>query len=175
MNQMTEWRKIPGFENYEASECGQIRRATSGPGTHVGRVLRQKRASKAYWYFRVSLSHNGINSDHSVHRLVAYAFLGPAPTEFHEVAHNDNNPHNNHYSNLRWATRIENMDDKIRHGTLVDGDLCWNARLTAVDFERMQDLSAAGISATKIGAYLGFSQTYVSSLLRGKYRRDLRI
>ena len=172
---MTEWRIIPGHENYGVSEDGQVKRITRGRGATLGRVLRLKKSNKGYWYYRVSLSSDDVITDCSVHRLVALAFIGPQPSEEHEVAHHDNNPLNNHFSNLRWATHRENMMDKERHGTVLRGFQCWKARLNEVDFERINDLNAAGISATKIGKYLGISQTYVSSLLRGKYRQDLRL
>ena len=47
-----------------------------------------------------------------VHRLVAYAFLGPPPSEAAwQVNHIDGNCSNNRIDNLEWATRSEN----IRH------------------------------------------------------------
>ena len=45
----------------------------------------------------------------AVHRIVATAFLGPAPTPFHVVDHIDTNRQNNRPENLRWVTRLENI------------------------------------------------------------------
>ena len=45
----------------------------------------------------------------AVHRIVATAFLGPAPTPSHVVDHIDTNRQNNRPENLRWVTRFENM------------------------------------------------------------------
>lgn len=43
-----------------------------------------------------------------VHRIVATAFHGPAPSEQHVVDHIDTNRRNNRPENLRWLTRLEN-------------------------------------------------------------------
>lgn len=44
----------------------------------------------------------------SVHRIVAFAFLGEPPTAQHVVDHIDTNRRNNRPENLRWLTRLEN-------------------------------------------------------------------
>lgn len=44
-----------------------------------------------------------------VHRIVATAFHGPAPSEQHVVDHIDTNRHNNRPKNLRWLTKLENI------------------------------------------------------------------
>lgn len=40
------WKIIPGFENYEASSHGRIRRAAGGRGARKGHVLAQHPAGK---------------------------------------------------------------------------------------------------------------------------------
>ena len=44
-----------------------------------------------------------------VHRIVATAFHGQAPSEQHVVDHIDTNRRNNRPENLRWLTRLENI------------------------------------------------------------------
>lgn len=44
-----------------------------------------------------------------VHRIVATAFLGEAPSSQHVVDHIDTNRHNNRPDNLRWLTKLENI------------------------------------------------------------------
>ena len=43
-----------------------------------------------------------------VHRIVATAFLGPAPTPQHVVDHKDTNRKKNRPENLRWLSKLEN-------------------------------------------------------------------
>lgn len=45
----------------------------------------------------------------TVHRIVATAFHGKAPTKDHVVDHIDTNRQNNRPENLRWVTRLENI------------------------------------------------------------------
>lgn len=45
----------------------------------------------------------------SVHRIIATAFLGPAPSSQHVVDHIDTNRRNNRPENLRWITKLENI------------------------------------------------------------------
>ncbi|MGE5354953.1 MAG: HNH endonuclease signature motif containing protein [Deltaproteobacteria bacterium] len=44
-----------------------------------------------------------------IHRIVATAFHGEAPTKEHVVDHIDTNKQNNRPENLRWVTRLENI------------------------------------------------------------------
>lgn len=45
----------------------------------------------------------------SIHRIIATAYYGEAPTKEHVVDHIDTNRQNNRPENLRWVTRLENI------------------------------------------------------------------
>jgi hypothetical protein len=94
-----EWRKIQGYDKYEVSNLGQVRRG--------GRVLKpfvfpDKKTS----YLRVSLSKDGVQTVYQIHRLIALAFL-PNPDNKPTVNHRDHNGLNNSLENLEWATHSE--------------------------------------------------------------------
>lgn len=74
-----------------------------------------QRESKGY--LRVALSFDGEKEARqiSVHRLVALQFI-PNPENKPHVNHKDNNPKNNHVSNLEWCTQKENVDYSFKHG-----------------------------------------------------------
>lgn len=81
-----------------------------------------------------------------VHRLVAEAFIDN-PEGKPDVAHVDGNGLNNHVDNLRWSTEKENMADKIRHGTLLQGSSHPNSRLTQDQVSDIRSMRKDGVSA----------------------------
>lgn len=48
--------------------------------------------------------------------MVCETFHGERPAG-HQAAHNNGDPSDNRVGNLRWATRADNMGDRLRHGT----------------------------------------------------------
>lgn len=72
-------------------------------------------------YKRVRLMENGKRKSWKVHILVAREFLGPKPSNAHEIRHLDGNPLNNHFENLKWGTQKENADDREKHGRTSRG------------------------------------------------------
>jgi hypothetical protein len=112
--ELTEsWRDIVGYEgHYQVSDQGRVRslprhrRGHLGAPTLVrGRVLKQATSGR---YPMVLLCREGQRRAHSVHRLVAVAFLRPDPSR-PEVNHRDGVRTNNSVSNLEWMTRSENV------------------------------------------------------------------
>lgn len=112
------WKNLDNV--YKVSEYGDIK--------SVDRYVKQK--NRTYWvkgkelnhnidsggYHRVGLSLNGKRKYESVHRLVGKLFVENRDNK-PEINHIDGNKSNNHYSNLEWSTRSEN----IKHA--VDNDL----------------------------------------------------
>jgi len=110
---MTEWRDIAGWEDqYKVSDDGLIHRKILTYRNKYNPVV-LKRATHA-GYLQVWLGGQS-GRNHYVHRLVAFAFIGPPPSDRHEIAHGDGSKTNNHWTNLRWATRGENTADKRLH------------------------------------------------------------
>ena len=134
-----EWRPAVGFEDYyEVSDQGRVRsraravRMKSKAGVWSERPIQSRviaQQALPAGYLLVHLSVKGARTSHTVHSLVAAAFIGPRPPKA-DVAHNDGNPANNVPSNLRYATRTENHADKKRHGTAAVGSKIRQAKLT---------------------------------------------
>jgi len=116
-----QWRPVVGYEGlYEVSDHGNVRSLDRNSPDHrggvrkfKGRKLRPGRESNGKWL--VGLCRDGKAHSARVHRLVAEAFLGPAP-EGAEVCHRDDNNDNNKLSNLYWGTRSDNLRDAVRNG-----------------------------------------------------------
>ena len=118
-----EWRPVVGFEKYyEVSESGKIRSLEYDEivnGIHVHRYPKElKQYLNQDGYYMTKLRDN---KRHSIHRLVAEAFIGTTDSSL-EVDHIDGNRTNNHYTNLRFVTHRENIQHTIELGNRLVGN-----------------------------------------------------
>lgn len=130
---MERWRPIPGYEGrYEASDQGRVRsvdrqvRTVSrcgavGVRTLRGQIIAPQEHSQGYRCLRLG------GASKLVHALVLLAFVGPRPDGM-QGAHGDGNRTNNKLTNLRYATPLENHDDRRKHGTSGAGQANANSR-----------------------------------------------
>ena len=94
---METWKKIEGFESYEVSDWGRVRRGE--------RVLKARDGATG-GYLCVNLSKGGITCNKRIHRLVGIAFI-PNPDNKPTINHIDRDKTNNRLENLEWATHSE--------------------------------------------------------------------
>lgn len=133
-----QWRSCPRFPGFEVSEWGDLRRSVAVHGGSVGQRLRGHIDSDGYLRY-VLLNAEGNKEAVSVHRLVAEAFIGPAPSPKHEVAHNNGSRVCAFHGELRWATRKENHADTFVHGTTPGvGERNPKAKITEDDVIRIR-------------------------------------
>lgn len=90
-------------ETYSARDNGAIMR-------HQREGMRKRKLDEV-WSFGIPNMVTGYMDfcGERVHRIVATAFHGPAPTGQHVVDHIDTNRQNNRPENLRWLTKLENI------------------------------------------------------------------
>lgn len=190
---MTEdWRTIVGT-GYQVSDHGNVRRAVAGRATWPGRPLRPFLNPNGY--LTVSLVTGGKNHTHTIHTLVAGAFIGPRPIG-HDVNHRDGNKTNNAAENLEYVTRSGNVTHahalglirprppKVkpppqarlsgdRHWTAVHpervrrGEACHAAKLTAQQVAEIQALVADGKRQCEVAAQFGMSRAQVNRIVHG--------
>ena len=116
-----EWRAVPGYEgHYEVSDHGRVRSLDRVVVDRKDRTLRcrgrvLRPGTNRYGYQYVSLSKGGTGKTVTVHRLVTAAFIGPRPVGL-DVMHADDNPANNHLSNLSYGTTTENVRQCVDRG-----------------------------------------------------------
>lgn len=133
----TKWKRSQRFPDYEVSNDGRVRRATQGGRRYpIGYELVSKPHQRGYRYFILRSGLKDVTM--LAHRLVALEWLGDPPTPQHEVAHCDGSRTNNHVSNLRWALPAENQADRKRHGTYVDGEKAYSAKLSNEQAARLR-------------------------------------
>ena len=106
-----EWRDIPGFPGYKASNLGRIKslgrlimRKSGSPFPVKEKILKQCVGSNDYLV--VGISHRS----RPVHILVRLAFSNGRPAG-KVIDHIDSNKHNNLLSNLRFVSQKENMNN----------------------------------------------------------------
>lgn len=116
------WKDIPGYEDsYSVSEFGDVKSKSRWTVQSNGkkrflseRILKPFSSDKKRFSVRLG---NGVNEkDYKTYQLVAMAFLGHIPCGYKIIIdHKDNNPLNNHYSNLRLTNPRDNAS-KDRKG-----------------------------------------------------------
>lgn len=107
-----------------------------------------------------------------LHRLIAETFHGAAPFG-HEVRHLDGIKSHNTESNLRWGTRIQNMQDKNLHGTSPQGERHGGAKLTEREVRLIRRLQRAGVRQNLIATRFGVSQMTISRVANGVLWRHI--
>lgn len=164
-----EWRQVPGHPAYEASSLGRVRSIDRIEVNSLGRQrflqghILQRNPNRRY--HTVSLK-KGLKQT-MAHVIVCETFHGPRPSKNHEVAHCNGDSHDNRVNNLRWATRKENAEDAIRHGTKARGKTNGGAKLTDTEILAMRKMRAdANATQQHIADEFGISPTQTRRIIR---------
>lgn len=166
-----KWRPIPDFPAYEASSLGDIRRIKASAGAVVGRVLKPYAHPKLEYLYVLLYDSNGFPKNRGVHTLVLSAFKGKRPIGDYQSAHTDGNRKNNKPSNLRWATRKENMSDRNLHGRTRRGTKHPAAKLTEKDviqIRRFYALCSDIGEVRRLSNAFGVSEAQISRIVHNK-------
>ncbi len=179
------WKAIPNFDGYEVSNLGQVRSFRTKSNPHklqsMPHILSQGTHKKGYKF--VSLQVNSKQITIRVHRLVMLAFVGPCPDGL-EVCHSpDSDKTNNHLANLRYDTRISNIQDSVKlciHGKMRDGV---NRKKIKVEKSKqrkqrikeetrniLEMYSTGKFTMEQIGKAVGLSISAISRIVNGSRR-----
>jgi hypothetical protein len=102
---MEKWKTVLEDNNYEISNYGNFRNKR-------GKVLKLNINARGYIYCNISTK--GKVSKVKIHRLVAKYFVKNTNNK-ETVNHIDGNKLNNHFSNLEWLTRKENIQHYFKN------------------------------------------------------------
>jgi hypothetical protein len=155
-----EWRVCPNWPEYEVSERGDIRRIVM----RFGKIGLRKPYVGSNGRLLIVMRHHGLRRACHISRLVLEAFVGPSPSDTHQGAHNDGDPFNNHWKNLRWATPSENQMDRVAHGTSNRGERFGRARLTEEQVREIRYARHIGESSHDVGPRFGVAASTVRSI-----------
>ena len=108
---MEVWKDIPGFENYQISNYGNVKSLNYG---RTGKTKLLKPTISGKGYLQVRLSKFGKPNALLVHRLVAIAFI-PNPDNLPHINHKDENKLNNNPNNLEWCDNSYNNNYGTRN------------------------------------------------------------
>jgi len=154
-----QWRPIRGYEGlYQVSDRGNLL------SRHSGEWKVKKAAPNPDGYFMVQLHKDQKHKLIGVHRLVAIAFLGEPPEGKPEAAHLDGNNKNNRADNLIWASRKENLQHRVIHGTILKGETHPRAKLSS---EQVCEIWSSRLPARAIAAAMGVSWHTVNDIRHG--------
>jgi hypothetical protein len=152
------WKAIPELQGYEVSNLGRLR--SLDRVVHYDYWKRVRGRIMSSWpnpsgHLMTNLGKK-IGTQY-VHQLVMLAFVGPCP-KGKEVAHNDGDPSNNNISNLRYATRQENCEDRVKHGAAARGAQNGGSKLTEDAVLEIRKATKVVLVARKYG--ISMSQAY---------------
>lgn len=155
------WSEVDGYPGYRISSFGLVERF-QGDRWHPKKVFY---AGKGYAY--VQFSRKGKARTFLLHALVMQHF-GPAkPSQEHQVAHNDGTKRNNRLDNLRWATAIENCDDRKLHGTHYVGEKTNSVRLTEAQVLEIRARHAAGETCRSLSRIYDVADSTIGRVVKG--------
>jgi hypothetical protein len=132
--QQEEFRELPGHKQLWVSASGKVVSTRSNPPgkSNPPRLLIPWFDADGYMRIRAkSRFYNEKRSGYvQVHQAVLLAWGHERPSQEHQVRHLNGDKNDNRLANLAWGTLRENLDDKIRHGTVAKGSKNGSARLT---------------------------------------------
>ena len=101
-----------------------------------------------------------------VHRAVLFAFIGP-PGPGQEVRHLNGIPSDNRLANLKWGNRMEQCEDKRRHGTLLRGEKSSGSKLSQTEVLEIRS-KAKQITLRCLARQYGVSHTAIRRVIIGR-------
>lgn len=169
---MVEWRPVlDGY--YAISEIGDVRRLVKCQGAQVGKLIKPYLSTTGYLSIKAYL--NGKKVSSSIHRLVAAAFLGTAPSLKHVVNHKDGNKLNNHVANLEYCTKSADIFHAYATGLRkpCQGESHGQTKLTSDQVREIRRLWKSGTKQSAIARLFETPAPTIGSICQGRCWRHI--
>ena len=159
------FRPIASYPGYRVSRTGEVQSCWGRHArpTRMTDTWMSLKPVRRFGYLTVNLSKDGRKAAHRIHRLVLEAFVGPCP-EGMVACHNDGDPGNNNWANLRWDSPKANSADALKHGTRATGSRC-RSKLTEGQVLQIRRLRAEGVPVSELAASFKVSPGHVWSIV----------
>ena len=172
-------KPVPGYDRYEIDDTGRVFNIVTGKEL--------KLSVQPNGYLSVELfSAPGVSKRLLVHRLVATAFI-PNGKGLPIINHKDENPQNNHVSNLEWCTHKYNVNYghckekrmaaladffKSDHMLVLAQKGAEASRIPVSQYDKQGNFIASYESARKASAITGCNSSHISECCKkSKYRK----
>lgn len=106
------------------------------------------------------------------HNYACQMFNGPAPSSKNHAAHECGNSLCVNPRHISWKTALDNIADKKRHGTNLEGERHHQSKLTLADVEKIRKMSSEGMAKKELANIFGVKTPTIEDLLAGKTWRD---
>lgn len=160
------WKDVVGYEGlYMVSSHGRmwsVRRRTPTVGNVIGGCIITSRIDKRGRIYITLRGKDGRMRNAVTARLVAEAFI-PNPDNLPQVNHKDENPLNNHVSNLEWCTAKYNCNYGTRIQRIIEPQ-----RMPIIQYSMSGDFIQEHISINDAARSLGVSAGHICSVCNGK-------
>lgn len=164
MNDVVEYRDIPGFPGYRAGSDGSIWSNRCRRDWVERRLVKDRRG---YLAIDLSVNHHPVRC--RVHHLVLLAFVGPRQPGTEARHFPDPTKTNNAANNLSWGTHQENIEDSRVLGILPIGERAGGAKLTADEVVEIRRLRHEhGITHRKLAKQFGIGRSQVQRICARK-------
>jgi hypothetical protein len=165
---MERWKPVTGFDWYEVSTMGRLRKARMPSGKPFNYIIsphRKKSGYLDYWVW-----HKGVKTRFKAHTLIYTTFVGPVP-DGHCINHKNGLKDDNRLANLEVMTLSENMKHSFRvlgrkpPNNPSPGEKNGSAKLTPEKVREIRRLCASGQYQYVVGRMFGVSQSAVQFIV----------
>jgi hypothetical protein len=167
MNEQEIWLDVNGYEGlYKISNSGRV--------WSVKRKMFRSLFVGKDGYLRVHFNVPGKRKHFLIHRLVAYHFIGNPSNETFEVNHIDGNKRNNHWENLEWCTRSENLKHAFLLGLKdAKGESHPRSKLSEKQVREIRIRKENGSMGIELAKEYGVSASVISAIVTRKNRKHI--